>query len=181
MKSLTFSFWQKWKYSFLLVVFLHLVVFDLWPFRLSYFFWTYCVFPLYHDNIWGHHAGGHIDSFSPKLLIECPLLDILGFDIVLASLYSWEFSCPLSLSLSIHHAVIFFFFKSDDKNMSHIIYSDYIWSVFLEYTYQIPLIKLHESMTEMYSNIYTFGFSSKLHIKHILRNKSWICVIARWL
>lgn len=32
------------------------------------------------------------------------------------------------------------------------------------YIYQIPLIKLHESMTEMYSNIYTLGFSSKLHI-----------------
>lgn len=30
----------------------------------------------------------------------------------------------------------------------------------------------HESMTEMCSNIYTFGFSSKLHIKHILRKKS---------
>lgn len=28
-----------------------------------------------------------------------------------------------------------------------------------------------ESMTEMCSNIYTFGFSSKLHIKHI-RKKS---------
>lgn len=28
-----------------------------------------------------------------------------------------------------------------------------------------------ENMTEMYSNIYTFGFSSKLHIKHI-RKKS---------
>lgn len=28
-----------------------------------------------------------------------------------------------------------------------------------------------ENMTEMYSNIYTFGFLSKLHIKHI-RKKS---------
>lgn len=121
MKSLTFSFWQKWKYSFLLVVFLHLVVFDLWPFRLSFFFWPFCVFPLYHD-IWGHHAGGPIDFFSPQLLIECPLLDILGFDIVLASLYSWKFYCP-SLSLSISHAVIvIYFFKPDDKNMNPIIY-----------------------------------------------------------